>query len=690
MSASPTIEPKPPANTPAKKRDTELEVFRNLMQPPETFEDGFTWQAFLGALFVALVMVPGSMYMGLIAGTGIGGAAQWVTLILFIEVARRANKVLKKAEIFTLFYLAGALIGGASGFEGGMGLLWNQFYAQSNAAQASGISEALPRWFAPNDPAVLEQRSLLMWQWLPAIGLMIFGTVMGRVNNMILGYGLFRLASDVERLPFPMAPLGAQGILALSEEQEEEKAEKDMNKDPNAPTSWRWRVFSIGGLMGMVFGLLYLGLPTITGALLAAPISILPIPFVDWTSRTQHILPAVATGISMDLGVLLIGMLLPFYAVLGTFIGMVITFIANPQLRNFGILHTWNYNDPLLTTVYKNNIDFYFSFSIGLSLAIAVVGFLAVSKGLVKLRKARREQRASGQEPNRLHAAPKGRGDLPSAMILLTYVLSTSAYILVSGWLINWHSGVMMVMLFYGFLYTPVISYVTARMEGIAGEVVNIPFVREASFILSGYKGVEVWFLPVPLQNYGSMAVFYRQCELTGTKFWSIWKSELLLTPIILVASLFFANYIWGLAPIPSAQYPFAQQIWDINAENNAVIHSLTLGSFGTAEQALRADYILWGLGFGGVLFGVLNTLGAPIFLTYGIVRGFNQAVPYSIIPQFIGALIGRYYFQKRLGLAWRQYVPVIVAGFSCGMGLVATLGIGFVFLVKSVFQLPF
>src|SRR5690606_29099315 len=98
----------------------------------------------------------------------------------------------------------------------------------------------------------------------------------------------------------------------------------------------------------------------------------------------------------------------------------------------------------------------------------------------------------------------------------------------------RWNWPIFWVMCFYAFLYTPVISYVTARLEGIAGQVLSIPFVREASFILSGYRGIAIWFLPIPFHNYGSMTVFYRQCELTGTSFRSIWKSELLLTPIIL------------------------------------------------------------------------------------------------------------------------------------------------------------
>src|SRR5207344_460209 len=48
------------SKTSAQRRaaaDHELEEFRALMEAPKTFEDGFSWTAFLGALFVALLMV---------------------------------------------------------------------------------------------------------------------------------------------------------------------------------------------------------------------------------------------------------------------------------------------------------------------------------------------------------------------------------------------------------------------------------------------------------------------------------------------------------------------------------------------------------------------------------------------------------------------------------------------------------
>ena len=108
----------------AEKLDRELQEFRNVMEVPDTFEDGFNWTSVLGVVFVAILMVPGALYMQLLAGMqSIGAASQWVTVILFIEVAKRAQRSLRRAEIYVLFYMAGAIM--AMPFSG---LLWNQFF----------------------------------------------------------------------------------------------------------------------------------------------------------------------------------------------------------------------------------------------------------------------------------------------------------------------------------------------------------------------------------------------------------------------------------------------------------------------------------------------------------------------------------------------------------------------------------
>src|SRR5436309_3792950 len=104
------------------------------------YEEGFTVRTFVGALFVALVMMPGAIYLGLVSGTELGGASEWVTIVLFAEVARRSFMPLKRQEIYILFYVASALTGlnGAIGLSGGPfgDMIWNGYL--HIAPQATG------------------------------------------------------------------------------------------------------------------------------------------------------------------------------------------------------------------------------------------------------------------------------------------------------------------------------------------------------------------------------------------------------------------------------------------------------------------------------------------------------------------------------------------------------------------------
>ena len=651
-----------------KTQDAELEEFRRLLEVPATFDEGLTLASFLGTLFVALVMVPGALYMELVAGAGIGGAAQWVTVLLFVEVAKRANAKLNRAQLFILFYMAGMVMSTN---------VWNtplftQFLVRSDAAVSTGVANDIPHWVAPPNLDSLP-RTFLAKAWLPFIGLMLFREIMGRLSSAILGYGLFRVTSDVEDLPFPMAPVGAQGIVAIADQ-----------VDGSARTSGasvRWRMFCVGCGVGMVFGLVYMALPTITGAFFSRPLQIFQIPFADFTPYTQKFLPAVATGYSFDLGNVILGMTLPFWSMVGSFVGLIFTFVMNPILYLAGRMPTWNEGDTTVVTLFANNVDFYFSFQIGISLAIAVFGiwiaFRTMRKGRGNASSRRRAEEVAA------HAA--ARGHIPDALVLATYAFACTAYILMCGWLIDWHRGVMVVLLFFAFLYTPLISYVTARLEGLAGQVIEIPFITEISFILSGYTGAKIWFLPIPKANYGVQVVSYKQAELLGCKFGSVWKAQLLLFPIIILSSLFFSSFIWSLAEIPSAVYPYTEKIWDLTAKNTCLVYSATLGEYSQFSEALGWGRFLAGFGSAGAVMGLLGWFGAPTMLFFGVVRGLGQTAPHTVIPNFIGALIGKFYFEKRYKREWRKMIPVVSSGFFVGTGLISILSVGFVFLAKAV-----
>ena len=106
--------------------------------------------------------------------------------------------------------------------------------------------------------------------------------------------------------------------------------------------------------------------------------------------------------------------------------------------------------------------------------------------------------------------------------------------------------------------------------------------------------------------------------------------------------------------------------------------------------QALKGSYVLGGLGFGVVTYILLNILGLPVLLVYGVVRGLGQSTPHSMILEVVGAFLGRFFFLKRYGKMWRQYAPVLLAGFSCGMGLTGMFAMGVTLILKSLGRLAY
>lgn len=650
--------------------DKELKEYRDLLKAPDHFEEGFDLKTVIGAIFIGFLMMPGSMYLQLVIGTGIGPAARWVTIILFAEVAKRAYTDLKQQEIFLLYYMAGAAL--ASPFQG---LLWNQYLVQSDAARMLGLTEFIPTWVAPQpDSMSLVERTFLHRDWLIPILLLVGAQLIQRIDQFGLGYALYRITSDVEKLPFPMAPVGALGTMALAESKEDKK------------TSWKWRVFSIGGVIGLAFGAIYVLLPTVSGLIFAEPIRLIPIPWVELTRHTEEILPAVATGIQLDLGLIFIGMVLPFWAVIGGLVGLLITVVANPLLFQHGILQRWHQGMGTVETVFANNFDFYMSFGIGLGLSIGLVGLWQVLKSF---KTDPNSQRGTLKD---LFHPPPGRGDFNFWISIGIYVFSTLSYVGLCVLLVPSFPWVFF--LAYGFIYTPVVSYITARMEGIAGQFVSLPLVREASFIAGarffGYQGIEIWYAPIPIHNYGEATVNFRQIELTGTSLRGIIKAEIVVFPVVMIASLLFSQFIWRLAPIPSSSYPYAQELWHLQALNTLLMQTSTLEGNSLFYQALNGLYVLTGLGFGVITYAILSILGLPILLVYGVVRGLGQSTPHGLILEVIGALLGRFFFLKRYGAMWRQYAPVLLAGFSCGMGLTGMFAMGFALILKSLGRLAY
>lgn len=665
------------------KEDREFQEFRDLMKPPDEFEEGFGLTTVFMAFFVGFLMVPAQLYMQLLAGAGgIAGAAQWVTVILYVEVARRAFTRMKRPEVFVLFYMCGSVLsaGGAA-----HGMLWHQFLVQSEEIRKLGITEYIPEWYAPKDPEVLATRSFFHPGWAVPIGLAIWGMFVSRVNHFGLGYVMFRLTSDAERLPFPMAPVGAMGMTALAESSSEKE-------------TWRWRTFCIGAALGIAFGALYLGLPAVTGAFFAQSLQILPIPFVDLTPYVENFVPAMPVLISFNAGMLLSGMVLPFWAMVGSFIGLLFTLLFNPLLYSVGILDSWERGLGGIKTIQANIMDFYFSFGIGLSLAVAVIGIIHLYTSMQRRKKEAAPDEMVGVDWRRLFNPPEGRGDIPLWVGLAIYIFATTSFIVLAYLLVNVWTPLygppfpLWLLIFFGFVYTPFISYVSTRMEGIVGEQLPVPYVREATFILSGYKGAAIWFTHIPMTDYSRQAMHFRTMELTGCRFMSVLKADILILPVTIIGMLAFSQFIWSMGPVPSEMFPYANEFWELQAFQAGLLYTSTLPGeqMSPFADAFQPEYIGLGLGLALGVYAFLEMFNLPIFFVFGVIRGLDFSAPGSVIPMFAGALLGRYYFRKRFGDRWPQYRVVVHAGFAAGVGLISMLSLGIVFMTKSVIKLPF
>jgi len=656
--------------------DAELEEYRQIMLPPDEYQSGFNSKTILGILFITFIMMPSSIYLGLMVGQSMGPASVWVTIILFSDIARRSFKPLTKQEIYMLYYVAASLTGMAAGtaLAGGpfAGLIWNQYFRHSVAAGSMGISQAIPDWVAPAaDSGALLQRTFLHPDWAYPILLLLIGGVLGRLSWVTAGYTLFRLTSDVEQLPFPMAPVAASGATALAETGRE---------------SWRWRTFSMGAMIGVAFGTIYVLIPALSGALLGTPITIIPIPWIDLTSRTETILPAAATGLTFNLGLVIVGMVLPFSIVIGRFVAAMAHMFLNPILYKAGVLNLWHPGLDTIMTEFMNNIDFWTSFTIGSSFAIAIIG---IGRIVQSVRRHRRERKDGG--PQLRGQVPEGRGDFSVALALVIFTLCTMGYIFLCIVLVGAKWYLLVFFFFFGFVYTPIISYVNARLVGLAGLHIGFPMIRQATFILSGYQGAAIWFAPFPMRDYGGTAQRFREIELTGTKFTSIFKAELVMFPLVMLASFIFWSYIWGSGPkIPSSAYPFAQKMWHRAALGRAMwISSTVVGGESIIYRAISFPRILYGLGFGLSAYFILSALSMPTMLFYGFVAGMGT-LPHFILPELLGALLGKYYFLPRFGRKrWRQMTPVLMAGFSCGMGLIGMGGVAIALLSAAVRPKP-
>lgn len=646
----------------------------------EPYEGGFTWRTALGAVFIAFVMLPGVIFMGLMIGQDLGTAAEWVTIILFVELARRSFIVLRKQELYMLKYTVSHLthIAGGLALGGGIfaGLVWQRYLRTSEAFKSFGIAGDLPKWVAPQGEAVYLPFHADVW-W-PVIGVTVGAMLLSKLTQLSLGWLAYKVTVDGEKLPFPLAPIHAEGAIALAERS------SDTHKK-----GFRQYCFSTGVIIGAVFGLLYMGVPTLTKAFLDKPIQLLPIPFLDLTVELEQWLHGGTFGIAIQLGLIFTGFVMPWRVMVGAFVTcMLMQLVVNPFiLQPYGFLPSWQPGKDAIETQVATQLDLYMSVGIGTAFAIFVVGVYGLVRSVLRYRRSS----GSGEiDIQGILRRDKARGDPPVWAAFVVWIAAAIGFIILADRLVN--AGLpkderfsLWWFVAFAFIWTPINTYINARMIGIAGQGAGMPFVSESAIFISGYKYVDIWFAPMPIANYGGMAELLRVTQLTRTKFTSILKAELLIFPLMMIASFIYWSYITGLGPIPSDTYPFVQKFWPQIAQMKAVWASSMQEGASLFERAIKPDVIVFSVVGAVAMFAGFGAAGISHQYLYGGL-GAVSSYPHMTMVMFGGALLGRYYFARKFGREqWQNFAPILTVGFMAGMGLVGMLSIAIYFLWVAI-----
>src|SRR5690606_40518175 len=131
-----------------------------------------------------------------------------------------------------------------------------------------------------------------------------------------------------------------------------------------------------------------------------------------------------------------------------------------PILYHNGILNQWKPGVGAITTIAANTVDFYFSFGLGLTAAIAIIGFWHVFSGLMRRKREIDETANAGVDWKALFRPPAGRGDFPIWIALGIYIFSTTVTIFLAWFLLKKSEidggspvtlGLLGIFVFYGF-----------------------------------------------------------------------------------------------------------------------------------------------------------------------------------------------------------------------------------------------
>ncbi len=637
------------------------------------FKQGFTWKSALALIIASAVFLPIDTYLVLVSGATISGAAVYILVILFTELATFIGVRMTKQEITIVFVLAGAAAGSAVY----LGMVFRQYFATSfltwsfkDPYTGKPLPELIPPWWAPpyySDAAYM--RTFFHWDWfIPMI-----------VANMQLGLfwilqevGLAIICSQIfieaQPLQFPLAQVNAQLITTLSE--------RDVK---------RMKYFTVAAIAGGAYSIVVYGLPTLTLGMFNVPMQIIPIPWVDFTSGfygIEQFMPGALFGIATDPLSWAVGLLLPLDTLAYMLIGSLAiwtfgNWLSLTYFRDFfpQWVAEWRRGMNLSLVWQRSYLRVWVFPSVGFIFALAFItivrgwrSFVAAFKALAKLT---------------FSSATSATGFPSLSKVLAIYLTGAIGSLIFFGLLVPdfpiWVAALVIPLSF-------VMAIASTRARGETGLIINVPYMWNILVLFSDYPKVDAWFFSPNIG--GTSAPLWvegiKTAYLTETKPIDFFKAYALTVLLYQVFSFVYVSFFWSIAPIPSSQYPYTMAAWPVQIISQSIWISREIAANITAVVNSFVGMLL--IGVVGIL---LNRYLSLPFSFVGLVTGTTTVVPYPM-AMFLGGLVGKI-VEKYVGREiWINYKTVIVAGIACGVGVTTGIIGSITLMSKSAWIKPF
>ena len=633
---------------------------------------GISWRVVMAIVISSVVLLPIQIFLSL--ATPISVSWSPVILLLFIELTRFFHSPLTKEEAFLIYFVSAVAVGESVvvGYTVPfLNLPFRVYLVQSPYFVALGFQKHVPWWFLPplNSPAI-RYRVLIHPDWAFYIGIVVLNELITLGMIIPMSFILAQLYIEIEKLPFPIAQVQRDLILSLVEREPE-----------------RHKYFVFSTIVGIIYSIVLYGVPILTMAAFGKPISVtgsIIWSFYDLTDKIQWFLPGAIFGVSFDILSMTSAWVIPTYMIISALISSIAIFVIGNHLAlvlPISYFKMWQrdyFPGAGLIWLYQRSIfDIWININLGLAIVTGVApmileyrNYVAAFRNLAKL-------------PSRLKTA-----GYPSLTPLLAiYFTSVGASLALFMYFVP-HFPVVLLLPFvaWGFIW-PFISAWSFGTIGVTPP--QPPLMREATILLSGYKGLDVWFagwVAQPGNGPGVLVNIYRVAYWLGVNPRTYLKALAIAIPLLYIFSLLYVNLYWHLAPMPSAMYPWTEVTWPINAINWVIWPSMAVkGYFPT----LKIELILYTIIFASILAVILKVIKWPLSILVGLLWGSNT-MPHALVGLLIGNIIGLI-IQRKIGKElWRKVRTVIIAGLILGNAITIGFCASILLIIKALWILPY